>query len=955
MKILLNTSCCLLVSLNFVWAGQLHPVEKLFIPWGSDPGLETCFSIEPDGRYGPQSFRVVNDSLWILDNQNRLLKQFEKTVLTNSLPVSGTGQDFLITGGARYFYLAENTIVAIEGKSRSCYSAPTLPRIERLFLWKGQSYGYNSDGNSLILDDDFGKAQTIAGLLTPAGLISVRKISRQSANLTIQPFDSPEDREISLTFEPPELGSIRLLGADRHQRIYLDLEFIRQDIPLLVEREIQVLDSQGSPLVRIHIPMHYYTAIYRDLELSDNDEIYQMLSSEDGIRIFEWIIPTEIEEPWEGIYPAPFTKPLHYNLMDEPEPKSEPSGTSTDFPIVTRNEALAIGDSYVQHVWFCTAANISNGTVQAPDGDLVRTPDWIQLGYNQKIPYMWGGFNTLTEYDAGMTSGMYAGDIHTDGVSSYARGADCSGFVSRCWKLPYHYSTRMMDDAITIAYSSWEELKPGDAIHRPGHVRMAVNNNPTGTILAVESAGTSTGWKVDYRSYSYSDLYSYLPRYYINMIGSPVPLAQPVLRCVSQPDSIHLVWDIPDAENVDGIKVYHSLDGQNWSPLFIDSLIALDNRQPVFWQSQNTPHYFQLTAVHYTEEVNESLPSDAYGTQGGKATTAKVLIVDGFDRYSGTGSWAFPYHEFALQLGDHLASLGLDFDTADNDAVLIDEIELAPYNAVFWILGDESTQDETFSTDEQNLVKNYLYQGGQLFVSGSEVAWDLDYSGSADDRAFFTDYLKASYVQDNAEVNQVNGLPGCIFSGRSFTFDDGSYGIYNEDYPDVILPAGTAQSCLQYSNGLTAGIQYEGVFPDGSVPGRLVYIAFPWETLVEDTMRQQLLAAVAAFFELSVPSKLQATPPHPTGPFLSAGYPNPFNNEILFDLEIPVPTDFTIIIYNSRGQRVRRIDFKTGSDSRYTLHWDGCNDAGKPVASGTYFFTIKYINHEFVRKIVYLK
>ncbi|GAB1349567.1 hypothetical protein MASR1M107_17810 [Ignavibacteriales bacterium] len=68
-------------------------------------------------------------------------------------------------------------------------------------------------------------------------------------------------------------------------------------------------------------------------------------------------------------------------------------------------------------------------------------------------------------------------------------------------------------------------------------------------------------------------------------------------------------------------------------------------------------------------------------------------------------------------------------------------------------MGDESTIDETFSTTEQTFVKEYLQNGGKLFVTGSEVAWDLDSRGTVTDKEFFNQFLKASYVADNPTPN----------------------------------------------------------------------------------------------------------------------------------------------------------------------------------------------------------
>jgi len=46
----------------------------------------------------------------------------------------------------------------------------------------------------------------------------------------------------------------------------------------------------------------------------------------------------------------------------------------------------------------------------------------------------------------------------------------------------------------------------------------------------------------------------------------------------------------------------------------------------------------------------------------------KVLLVDGFDRTS--GSWSKTYHSFAVTHGKALQNLNIPFETAANEAVI---------------------------------------------------------------------------------------------------------------------------------------------------------------------------------------------------------------------------------------------------------------------------------------------
>lgn len=159
---------------------------------------------------------------------------------------------------------------------------------------------------------------------------------------------------------------------------------------------------------------------------------------------------------------------------------------------VTRAEALAIAESYVNHRWQATPANVRQGPDAA--GVSIQTPDrasgrgqpaeacWVVGEENTGVPYKWGGFDSLEKFDAGLRSGKAAGDLYTAekrrlggaAVSSAAVGIDCSGFISRCWKLSKKHSTSMLF-GICEKLPSPTELRPGDVMNTAeGHVLLFV-------------------------------------------------------------------------------------------------------------------------------------------------------------------------------------------------------------------------------------------------------------------------------------------------------------------------------------------------------------------------------------------------------------------------------------------------------------------------------------------------
>jgi flagellar hook assembly protein FlgD len=84
-------------------------------------------------------------------------------------------------------------------------------------------------------------------------------------------------------------------------------------------------------------------------------------------------------------------------------------------------------------------------------------------------------------------------------------------------------------------------------------------------------------------------------------------------------------------------------------------------------------------------------------------------------------------------------------------------------------------------------------------------------------------------------------------------------------------------------------------------------------------------------------------------------YPNPFNPTTTIFIELPVARLVTVNIYNVLGQRVKSLvngDLSAGSNS---ITWNGTNDSGLAVASGTYLVHMDTGTYNSVMKIILLK
>jgi len=89
---------------------------------------------------------------------------------------------------------------------------------------------------------------------------------------------------------------------------------------------------------------------------------------------------------------------------------------------------------------------------------------------------------------------------------------------------------------------------------------------------------------------------------------------------------------------------------------------------------------------------------------------------------------------------------------------------------------------------------------------------------------------------------------------------------------------------------------------------------------------------------------------------LYQNYPNPFNPSTTIEFYLPVDKKISLIIYDATGREVvRLIDEQEFSKGKHKVVWDGRDKYGKAVASGTYFYKLKFGNFEKTRKMMLVK
>jgi D-alanyl-D-alanine carboxypeptidase len=337
------------------------------------------------------------------------------------------------------------------------------------------------------------------------------------------------------------------------------------------------------------------------------------------------------------------------------------------------------------------------------------------------------------------------------------------------------------------------------------------------------------------------------------LLGGRVEAISPQLLYVTNAanNSLALKWS--DEKFIrTGYRIYASADGVNFgAPINVASNVQTFTESGL---ATGNKRYYRVSVVG---SGGESPFSRVYGAQASNARS-HILVVDGYDRWQSylTDNPAATNHNFSAVAGQSIS--GPAFDTAHHTAVTNGTLFLSNYQAVIWMLGEESTQERTFDANEQALVTAYLNAGGNLFVNGAEIGWDLDRpSGPATtDRDFYHNQLHALFFNDDANTYSFAPSAGGLFVGNnSGTFDNGTHGSYNVDFPDVLTPTNSSVAAILYSGGVggAAAVQYPGTGNGGKV----VNWGFPFETITSASVRDAYMSDVLRFLDVLSPPQLR--------------------------------------------------------------------------------------------------
>ena len=174
------------------------------------------------------------------------------------------------------------------------------------------------------------------------------------------------------------------------------------------------------------------------------------------------------------------------------------------------------------------------------------------------------------------------------------------------------------------------------------------------------------------------------------------------------------------------------------------------------------------------------------------------------------------------------------------DAVIDGQVKLSDTDAIDLILGLEKNDGHSLIVYNalpialQRKLTEYLRNGGRLMMSGAYIGEDMT---KEQDKAWLADLLKVSYEPtDNIQQGKLNGL-GMEFDIYRTPNDKH----YATQHPNVLAPLSPAYCAMQYADGTSAAVAYDGA------DYKCIVAGFPFECITDKGLQAKLMNGMLRF------------------------------------------------------------------------------------------------------------
>ncbi len=237
-----------------------------------------------------------------------------------------------------------------------------------------------------------------------------------------------------------------------------------------------------------------------------------------------------------------------------------------------------------------------------------------------------------------------------------------------------------------------------------------------------------------------------------------------------------------------------------------------------------------------------------------------------------------------------------------------------------------------------------LYSGVVHFFAPQEGGFVLDQSDTGGHSAFATgNFTETLGVDQVVDVYQALLVPGETYSIRLERLA-GSENLRVAVFPSVGIHG--RDGGLAYSNGLTANMQ--GM--------EFTATASTWYPIVVYRVDGSNLGESVPYHLSWIEESVSAVPTEaPTQFSFRGGYPNPSPGNSMMRFALPTAGPVQMSVLNVRGQRIKTLISETMSAGDHQRAWDGRDDQGGTVASGTYWVRLEAAGKMLTQKVTLIR
>ncbi|MBU0488420.1 MAG: Omp28-related outer membrane protein [Bacteroidetes bacterium] len=407
--------------------------------------------------------------------------------------------------------------------------------------------------------------------------------------------------------------------------------------------------------------------------------------------------------------------------------------------------------------------------------------------------------------------------------------------------------------------------------------------------------------------------------------------------------------DLSFEEGASGVPINFAAKLYNMAKVQGNFRIKFTATQPVDWTAALTfdgnPVTDSLDVIMSADELNDFALTVTPGTSVG--LTTYYIIVQSLDdatlapqvvQYNvvygitdlivhNAGGWTGGAPaDFEQDYVNGLVSAGNTTYAATSYAVFEKGMAAQKLGGVGHIYFNVAWSFPSFTDDNILIFQNFMDNGGNLWVAGQDIGWetwDPSGYGTTATKAFYTNYLNASYGADGSTANNSvsANTADAVFGTVSTSTLVNVYGGSNM-YPDQISPVGNGVNIFNYLNNVAkpAGVRAT----DGTY--KVVYLGFDPPMVSDVAVRTEIVKLAHDWFH-GIISADEYTAAMKT---LNAAYPNPANSYLMIPVE-NAAVGAQVVVSDITGKTVFVESAFSGNNLKINTN---------TLNNGNYFYTI---------------